>query len=101
MSPLAIAFIVFCCTFAAAMIGMTVHSRLPDDHLDNDSKDVVKLVMGLIGTLAALVLGLLIASANSSYQSQSTALQATSADVVALDRTLAHFGPEATVARDL
>ena len=42
---------------------MLLHSRVPVDHLSTESKDVVKLAMGLIATMAALVLGLLTASA--------------------------------------
>jgi hypothetical protein len=70
MSSLAIASVVFGCSFGAAPIGMVLQIKLPDDHLDSDSRDVVKLVMGLIATMSALVLSLLIASANSSYDRQ-------------------------------
>ena len=59
----------------AALIGMVLHVKLPDHHLDGDSRDVVKLVIGLIATMAALVLSLLIASANSSYDRQSSELK--------------------------
>jgi hypothetical protein len=71
MSSFAVAWIVFGCSFGAALIGMLLHVKLPDSHLDGDSRDVMKLVMGLIGTMAVLVLGLLIASANTSYERQS------------------------------
>jgi hypothetical protein len=76
MSSLAIASVVFGCSFGAAPIGMVLQIKLPDDHLDSDSRDVVKLVMGLIATMSALVLSLLIASANSSYDRQSSELKA-------------------------
>ena len=79
---------------------MVLHIALPDHHLDADSKDVVKLVMGLIATMSALVLSLLIASANSAYQAQSSGLQALSADTILLDRLLAYSGPDAKETRD-
>jgi hypothetical protein len=60
----------------------------------------VKLVMGLIATIAALVLSLLIASANTSYDRQNSELKALSATIVLLDRTLEFYGPGAKVARD-
>jgi hypothetical protein len=66
MNRLAIASIVWGCSFGAALVGMVLHVKLPDRHLDAESRDVVKLVMGLIATMAALVLSLLIASANTS-----------------------------------
>jgi len=97
---LAIASLVFGCSFGAAVIGMVLHVKLPDRHLDQDSRDVVKLVMGLIATMSALVLSLLIASANSSYDRQSSELKVLSANVLLLDRTLKFYGPGAKEARD-
>ena len=41
---------------------------MPEPHLNSDTKDVVRLSTGLIATLSALVLGLLVASAQASYQ---------------------------------
>ncbi|MGH6857256.1 MAG: DUF4239 domain-containing protein [Methylocella sp.] len=98
-APLAVSSMIFLCTFAAAVSGMVLHKKLPDDHLSDDSKDVIKLVMGLIATMAALVLGLLIASANSSYETQSGELRQVSATIVELDGILAQYGPEANESR--
>jgi hypothetical protein len=100
MSSFAIASVVFGCSFGAALIGMVLHSKLPDNHLDSDSRDVVKLVMGLIATMSALVLSLLIASANSSYDRQSSELKALATNVLLLDRTLKFYGPGAKEARN-
>ncbi|MGH6936546.1 MAG: hypothetical protein ACRED2_10265 [Methylocella sp.] len=99
LAPLAVSAIIFFCTFAAAVCGMVLRKKLPDDHLSEDSKDVIKLVMGLIATMAALVLGLLIASANSSYETQSGELQQVSAAIVELDGILAQYGSEANDSR--
>ena len=98
MSSLAIACVFFGCSFGAALIGTRI--RLPAHHLDTDSRDVVKLVMGLIATMSALVLSLLIASANSSYDQQQNELDTLSANIVVLDRTLDFYGPDAKAARD-
>jgi hypothetical protein len=100
MSSLAIASVVFGCSFGAALIGMVLHIKLPDNHLDSDSRDVVKLVMGLIATMSALVLSLLIASANSSYDRQSSELKTLATNVLLLDRTLKFYGPGAKEARN-
>ena len=100
MSPFAIASLVFVCAFGAALVGMVLHARLPEHHLDPESRDVVKLVMGLIATIAALVLSLLIASASTSYDRQNSELKALSANVVLLDRTLEFYGPGAKVVRE-
>ena len=101
MSSLAISAIVFACVFGGAILGMFLRARLPQHHLGTDSKDTVKLGMGIVATLSALVLGLLIASAKSSYDAQSAELTQMSAKVILLDRILAHYGPETKETRDL
>ena len=98
MSSILIAAVVFGCSLGAALIGTYV--RLPERHLDTDSRDVVKLVMGLIATMSALVLSLLIASASRSYDQQKNELNTISADIVLLDRTLEFYGPDAMEVRD-
>jgi hypothetical protein len=70
MSALSVAGTVFACCLVAGLLGLLLRRVIPDQHLDPDSKDTVKLVMGLIATMAALVLSLLIASAKSSYDAQ-------------------------------
>jgi hypothetical protein len=101
LSPITVSLIVFACVFGGALFGMLLRSALPEHHLNADSKDVVMLGMGLIATMSALVLGLLVASAKSSYDAQSDALTDMSAKVVLLDRVMAHYGPETKEARDL
>src|SRR6476646_479453 len=99
MSSFTIAPVVFGCSFGAALIGMILHAKLPDHHLDTESRDVVKLIMGLIATMSALVLSLLIASTKSSYDQQKNELNALSTNIVLRDRTLEFYGPDAKAAR--
>src|SRR3954451_6144313 len=99
MQPIIIAAVVFALIFLGGLGGVALHSRLPDHHVGDSSKDAVRLVMGLIGTMAALVLGLLIASAKGSYDTQSGELTQISADVIQLDRALVVYGPEALPVR--
>jgi hypothetical protein len=73
---------------------------LPERHLTDDTKDVVRLGTGLIGTIAALVLGLLIATANGSYDTKVGHVQHIGADIILLDQLLAQYGPEAKPARE-
>ena len=101
MSAMTMSWIVFACVFGGALLGMCLRAALPDHHLSTDSKDFVKLAVGLIGTMAALVLGLLIASAKSSYDTKSSELTQASASIIFLDRLMAHYGPETKEARDL
>jgi hypothetical protein len=62
--------IVLACVFGGTFVGMFLRNRLPEHHLSGATKDVVRLGSGLIGTIAALVLGLLIASANSTFETR-------------------------------
>ncbi len=100
MSPLAIAMIVFCCSFGAALIGMGLYTKLSEHHRSTETQDVLKLVMGLIATMAALVLSLLIVSSHSSYERQSDQLKALSTDLILLDMVLESYGPDAKAIRD-
>jgi len=72
---------------------MWLRGVLPEHHLDTETKDLVKLGVGLIGTMAALLLGLLVASAKSSYDTRSGEVSQMAANVILLDRALAHYGP--------
>ena len=101
MYAISIALIVFACVAGGALIGSLLSAVLPSRHLSSDSKDTVKVGMGLIGTMTAILLGLLIASAKSFYDSQNTELTEMSSKVILLDRVLAHYGSETKDVRDL
>ena len=100
MSSIAISSIVFVLIFGGALLGILLRAALPENHRSADSKDLVKLGTALISTMAALVLGLLIASAKSSLDAQNAGLMDGSAKVVLLDRVLAHYGEETKEARE-
>lgn len=100
MSPLAISTIIFLCLFGGTLFGMILRGRLPDHHLSPESKDIVKVAMGLIATMSALVLGLMVGSAKGSFDAQKAALTQMSAKVILIDRVLAHYGPESKEARE-
>jgi hypothetical protein len=93
--------VVFGCVFGAGYLAMRLHLAMPEHHLSADTKDTVKLAMGLVATMTALVLGLLVASAKGNYDAEKSNLISMSAKLVVLDRILAHYGPEATPSRDL
>jgi hypothetical protein len=101
MSGLIVGGIVFLCVFGAAWVGMLLRSRLPDDHLSVDSKDTIRLATAVVGTLSALALGFLIASAKTSFDDGEGELRISAARVVLLDRVMAHYGPETAEARRL
>ena len=95
MSSLTISCIIFVCIMGGTIVGMMLRAILPAEHLNAESRDIIKLGMGLIGTMTALVLGLLVASAKSSFDTQRNGLAQMVGNVIFLDRALAHYGKEA------
>src|SRR4029450_7161814 len=101
MSPLTLSVIAFTCILAGTLVGMVLRNKLPENHLGSDAKDVVRLGAGLIGTIAALVLGLLIGWAKTSFDRQVPQVNQLTADVILLDQLLAQYGPESATVRNL
>jgi hypothetical protein len=99
MSSVVIGGAVFACLFGAAVLGMLLRIRIPDHHLDSESKDVIRLAAAVVGTLSALALGLLIASAKNVYDNSEAELRTSVARLVLLDRVMMHYGPETSKAR--
>ncbi|KAA0994778.1 DUF4239 domain-containing protein [Pseudomonas sp. ANT_J12] len=94
MNHLLIALIVFTCLFGSALVGSYVRQRLPSHHLSDDSVAVLKLATGLIATMSALVLGLLVSSAKGTFETTNAQLEGAAAKVVEFDRLLARYGPQ-------
>src|SRR5438046_2156606 len=92
--------ILFMGLVCVVLLGRRVRRYLPEDHLSADSKDAVKLAMGLVATMTALLLGLLVSSAKGTYDTVRSEVMQMTAKVAFLDRVLALYGPEAATARD-
>jgi hypothetical protein len=100
VSSQTVTLIVFVCVFGGAVLGIVLRSTLPEEQLSAASRDVVKLAMGTIATMTAVILGLLVASAKGYYDTQNSELTQMSARIALLDRILGHYGPEAKQARN-
>jgi hypothetical protein len=94
-----VSLIVFLWVFGGAVVGMLLRKFLPEDHLSSDAKDVVRLATGLVVTMSALVLGMLVSSAKASYDFQKAEVATMAAKIVLLDRVLATYGPETAETR--
>ncbi len=99
MEPLASGLIALACVFGGGLLGIFCRRWVPDRHQGPDSKDVVRLAMGLVVTTSAIALGLLIGSAKSFFDTQNAEMAQIAANYVLLDRILANYGPEAADAR--
>jgi hypothetical protein len=93
MSSIATGLITAVCTFAGALGGIWLQTRLPRHHLDKDSHEIVKLGAGMIATITALVLGLLVSSAKGTFDTINDGIKQASARIILLDRILAQYGP--------
>lgn len=101
MNDAVVTTLVSLCVFAGALFGMFLNRVLPPDHIGDDTRQVVNIAVGLIATLSALVLGLLVASAKSSFDTRSDEIKQSAARIVLLDRSLRQYGPDAVPAREL
>src|SRR5476651_643330 len=94
MSSINVALTVFTVVFGGALVGIALRSVLPEHHLSPESREIVKLSIGLIATMTALVLGLLVGSVKSSFDSKNEEFNRICSNLVVFDRTLAQYGPE-------
>ena len=99
MTAHGVALLVFGTLFGAALVGMRIRAWLPGHHLNNEAKDSVRIAMGTVATMAALVLGLLVASTKGTYDAERNESTQLAARVIYLDRVLAMYGPETAEAR--
>ncbi|HEY6412550.1 MAG TPA: hypothetical protein VIX42_02610 [Edaphobacter sp.] len=94
MHSVLISLVVFACTFGGALVGMFLHTILPEEHLQSGTTDVVKLATGLVVTMTGLVLGMLVSSSLTFYNTQYQEIQDVSAKLILTDRILAEYGDE-------
>jgi len=100
VNSITISLICFACIFCGALIGVSIRRVLPEHHLSETTWDSIKIGTGLIATLTALVLGLLVSSAKNSYDTLTAEIAQASAKIILLDRVLTRYGPETKAARD-
>lgn len=88
-------------TIGGSVLGAVLRRCLPAQYLSIENKEVIRLGVGLLATLSAVVISLMIASAKSSYDIQDAHFRQFSADVILADQLLAQYGPEAVGIRQL
>ena len=101
MSITIISLLVAACIFAGGVAGLYLHRILPPSNQTKETQDVVRLGIGMLSVLASLVLGLLIATAKTSYDSTDQAIRSYAAELALLNETLRDYGGTASVPRDL
>lgn len=101
MRSMTISLVALACIFGGTLLGMILRTLLPKHHLSEDTRDAVKLGIGMIATMAALVLGLMISSAKGSFDTLNSGLRNTGTKIILLDRVMARYGPETREAREI
>jgi hypothetical protein len=94
MHSLAVSTLVFALIFAAALVGMAIRRAAPDAHFAPEAKDTVRLAIGLIVTMTGLVLGMLVSSAKTFYDSEKNQVAEMASQVIIFDDLLSAYGPE-------
>src|SRR5216110_1469828 len=94
-----VAAILFAGLVGVILMGARVRRLLPAAHLNTDSKDAIKLALGLVATMTALLLGLLVSSAKNSFDTARSEVIQMSAKIALLDRILVLYGPQTADAR--
>ncbi len=100
MSSLDIGLISAACLLAGLTVGLLLGKFLPEGHLNDQSKHTIQLASGMIATLSALILGLLVASAKGEFDRIDSANTVTGANLIILSRCLNDYGPEAKPLRE-
>jgi len=99
-TPLIIAFFVFAIILAGTFAGAVARRYVPQHHLSEETKSVVSISMAVVATISALVLGLLLSNANSSFSAVQGQVNAMSAQLLRLDQLLRRYGSETKLARE-
>ena len=101
MSALLTAFIIFAFMLSGIVLGSYLRVVLPDHHTQADSKDILMSSAGMMATLVALIIGLLVSSAKDSYDVTNSSITQGGAKIISLDYYLSRYGSEAKEVREL
>src|SRR4051794_29673844 len=97
--PIIIGLVAFAVILTGAFLGWKIRDRLPEHHLTEDTKNLVSLSMTVVATISALVLGLLISNANTSFIRLGGEVTTLSAEVLRLHQILRRYGSDTDPAR--
>ncbi|MBL8417910.1 MAG: hypothetical protein JNN31_06700 [Dechloromonas sp.] len=99
MTPLIAAFVAAMLMMAGALVGALLRKHLPSKHFGQETMEAIKLGLGFIATLSALVMGLVISSSKAAYDARAEMVHSAAALIVQFDSNLRQIGPEANPIR--
>jgi hypothetical protein len=101
MNSIAVSLVVTLCVFAGGVVGLVLHRIVPKAHMTKETQDVIRLGTGMLSVMASLVLGLLIATAKSNYDTANHDNRSYAAELILLNETLRDYGSTAAAPRAL
>jgi len=99
MSPFVVAVLTFLSVLGAALLGLVTKTRLPSEHLQDDTTVVVRLVANLFVVMTSLAIGLMLNSAKDTFETNNRDIRTLATELILLDRTMRSLGPDAEDAR--
>ena len=85
MSAPLTASVILACMLGGMLLGSYLRLVLPDDHTQADSKDILMTSAGMMATLIALIIGLLVTSAKGNYDDTTSGITQAGAKIITLD----------------
>jgi len=98
-SPLLFSLLVLLATLGAAAVGFLLHGVRPFVDQSDEHRSAVRLAMGLMATLTAVVLGMVTSSAKDTFDQANDLVSGLAVDVITLDKVLDSYGPETEAIR--
>ena len=95
MSAMTFAAFVFIATFLAALAGFRLQKSVPTSFTDDATEGNVKVVLGMLSMLTAVVLGFVTSDSKQSFDKAAGIVSDNAARLVSMDQSLAAFGPAA------
>jgi hypothetical protein len=92
--------LVFALIFVSALVGMFIRRVAPDAHFSPEAMDTVRLAIGLVVTMTGLVLGMLVSSAKTFYDSEKNQVAEMASQIILLNDLLSAYGPETAQTRN-
>ena len=93
------AVLTFLSVLGAALLGLVARTRLPSEHLQDDTTAIVRLVANLFVVMTSLAIGLMLNSAKTTLETNNRNIRGLATELILLDRTMRGLGPEAEDAR--
>lgn len=95
------ALVAFAVIFGGGLLGLLIGKVMHERHRSDATQKIVQTAMGTVSLVAALVLGLLVATAKGKFDTNNKQTEEFAASLMSLNRELVNYGPDADAIRSL